>query len=79
MSTKRDRQHHTKRSSNKAPQPQPAPNPDSLPQPLTFFLTVGERRAVLAKLRRRHRDRTTALKKALRIESAASSDAEKQR
>lgn len=37
----------------------PPPPPDSLPHPLTFFLTAGERRAVLRALRKRHKTRTT--------------------
>lgn len=37
----------------------PPPPPDSLPHPLTFFLTAPERRAVLRALRRHHKTRTT--------------------
>ena len=37
----------------------PPPPPDSLPHPLTFFLTAAERRAVLRALRTRHKTRTT--------------------
>ncbi|MEM8834288.1 MAG: hypothetical protein AAGD00_00575 [Planctomycetota bacterium] len=51
-------------------QPAPAPEPGTLPQPLTFFLTVDERRAVLRALRRMHTDRRRGLLVALRISPA---------
>jgi hypothetical protein len=41
--------------------PAPAPPIETLPHPLTFFLSEGERQAVLARLRRCERDRTRAL------------------
>lgn len=50
-------------------EPAPAPEPGALAQPLTFFLTVDERRAVLRALRRIHTDRRRALLVALRIAS----------
>lgn len=49
------------------PKPAPPPDPESLPQALTFFLTVRQRRAVLAALRRHDPDRARALCRALRI------------
>jgi len=45
---------------------------DSLPYPLTFFLTALQRRRVLRALRRLHRQRSTALLMALRSQSTAS-------
>ena len=53
-----------------APKPSPAPPVGDLPTSLTIFLSMDERRAVLASLRRRHRDRRRALLIALRIEPA---------
>jgi hypothetical protein len=44
---------------------------DQLPHTLTFYLSPRERRDVLRALRRRHRDRATALCLALRIERDA--------
>jgi hypothetical protein len=52
----------------KPPKPAPPPDPAALPHPLTFFLTSAQRRAVLRALRRRHRDRATALLETLRID-----------
>lgn len=58
---------------NTAPEPPAAaPETDSLPHPLTFFVSAGERRAILAALRRRHRDRATALRLALNVNGASS-------
>ncbi|RMH26167.1 MAG: hypothetical protein D6693_07605 [Planctomycetota bacterium] len=48
--------------------PAPPPDPDALPTSLTFFLSMDERSRVLARLRRRGRDRRLALLAALRIE-----------
>lgn len=46
--------------------PQPArPNPGTLPHALTFFLTVAQRRRILAALRRLHPRREHALLLAL--------------
>lgn len=41
-----------------------------LPHALTFFLTRAQRAAVLRALKRRDKDRATALLKALRIDGA---------
>lgn len=41
-----------------------------LPHALTFFLTSAQRAAALRALKRRDRDRATALLKALRIDGA---------
>lgn len=49
--------------------PAPAPPAAELPHPLTFFLRDDQRRAVLAALRRRTPDRSTALLRALRIDT----------
>jgi hypothetical protein len=48
------------------PTPQRAPCAETLPHPLTFFLTVAERRRVLAALRRVHADRRVALTRLVR-------------
>ncbi len=53
-----------------APKPSPAPPAGGLLTSLTIFLSMDERRAVLASLRRRDRDRRRALLLALRIEPA---------
>lgn len=55
-----------------SPPPKPAAPPalDGMPQPLTFFVTSGQRRAVLARLASIDADRTTALLRQLNIEDA---------
>jgi hypothetical protein len=53
------------RSPSKPSSPKSA---DDLPHPLTFFLTQAQRRRVIAALRALHRDRITALHRALRIQ-----------
>lgn len=49
------------------PAPEPPPAPGLMPASLTFFLTGAQRRAVLERLARIHRDRARALLGALRI------------
>jgi len=56
------------RGKQEAPAPADPPDADALPQPLTFFLTAAQRRAVLRRLRRRDADRAVALLRTLRIE-----------
>jgi hypothetical protein len=51
-----------------SPVPAPPPVPERLPASLTFFLTGAQRRAVLERLARIHRDRARALLDALRID-----------
>ncbi|MCA9293778.1 MAG: hypothetical protein KDA20_08190 [Phycisphaerales bacterium] len=50
------------------PAPRSAPERGELPHPLTFFLSEGERRAVLARLRAVARDRAAALCVVLEVE-----------
>lgn len=50
------------------PQPRPSGPHDELPHALTFYLTAGQRRAVLAVLRRFKRSRAESLLAALKIE-----------
>ncbi|MCZ6834477.1 MAG: ParB N-terminal domain-containing protein [Planctomycetota bacterium] len=52
------------------PQPQPATLSESMPHPVTFFLTKTQRRAVLGKLRTHAHQRTDALLMALGIKEA---------
>lgn len=47
------------------PVPAASPDPDSLPHPITFFLTSAERTRVLRALRAIHPDRSRALLAAL--------------
>lgn len=52
------------------PIPPPArPRRADLPHPLTFFLTIAQRRGVLAALRKLHPHRDHALLRALNLES----------
>lgn|GEM_PF-5625537 len=71
MSTRNNRSAKNKIESRNIHQssvaPATPPQEASLPAPLTIFLTLGERRLVLKKLGRRHRDRRKALFAALRI------------
>lgn len=50
------------------PEPSPPPDPERLPSAVTFFLSAGQRRMVLAALRAIDRDRTLALLRMLEIE-----------
>lgn len=50
------------------PEPAPPPEPDAMPQPVTFFLTAAQRRAVLSALRSVDDDRTTALLRVTGVE-----------
>ncbi|MEL7472758.1 MAG: hypothetical protein AAGK04_05510, partial [Planctomycetota bacterium] len=52
------------------PAPAPPTSPDELPAPLTFFLTVEQRRTVLDALSAWHADRTRALLAALGVKGA---------
>ena len=56
-------------SRSKPPTLGPPSDPDALPVALTFFLTQGERRAVLASLRTRSPDRSRALLRVLGLRS----------
>lgn len=49
------------------PEPSPPPDPERLPSAVTFFLSAGQRRAVLAALRAIDRDRTRALLRVLGV------------
>ncbi len=53
----------------KPPKPLAPPSPESLPHPLTFFLTTRERAHVLRALRAIHPSRARALLLALEIKS----------
>lgn len=52
----------------RVPQPRPSEPRDELPHALTFYLTAGQRRAVLAALRPLKRSRAQSLLVALKIE-----------
>jgi len=56
-----------KRSTGAPPKPAPPPDPDTLPHPVTFFLTRAERRRVLRALRAIHADRRRALLVAIKL------------
>jgi len=56
-----------RRAGTAPPPPAPPPEVGALPCPLTFFLTQGQRVAVLRALRTIHEDRATALLRALDI------------
>jgi hypothetical protein len=47
--------------------PATPPSEDTLPFPVTFFVTAGQRRAILRRLRRVDPNRTRALLRALRV------------
>ena len=59
--------------------PHPMPGAGTLPHALTFFLTVAERRRVLAVLRRVHRDRGVALRRMVRLGMAETARARRGR
>lgn len=50
------------------PEPKASVPHDALPHALTFYLTAGQRRAVLAVVRKYHRTRATGLLRALGVE-----------
>ena len=56
-----------RKTSRESAPPRQAGLVDDLPYAVTFFLTAGERREVLHKLRALDADRVTALKKALGV------------
>ena len=62
------RSHRTSRPEPAALAPPEPIHRATLPHALTFFLTVAQRRAVLASLRRLHRSRETALLRALDLD-----------
>ena len=53
------------------PRPRAAPSVDSLPHPVTFFLSAGERKRVLRALKRLDRDRARALRVAVKLAARA--------
>jgi hypothetical protein len=57
------------RGEGAVPEPKPSGPHGELPHALTFYLTVEQRRAVLAVVRKFHRTRALGLLRALGIES----------